>query len=370
MTYRINDLLRALEGYPLHQWEESLTEIATERSLVESWLDNGGYAYGFSTFLGHLDNHPINEKDSRAILDAHLIGSEESYPFQLIRALTIVKLCQWSQGGSGVSPQTYQQVLSSFGQESDADIPLSASYGSGDVVPGSWWASTVMGDMTLHKGDVIALINGNFVSAGTLLYHWSKIIDTISDAQLRCMEVMALLNASVDHVQAAVSTRDPGHLTSVVKTSINRLQSALLDTVNSQSANPMFIPGTYGGVVCESNSSFLNFPLSYAVAEMTETVKLLSAYTKSVTSQLASSLEKDKPAVQAAVYVQYPKVSKAYFDQVNRTSNSVDYLQNESGGVEDISDGCLSRVLTLVDVSEVLDKQVALLDSLLAIRDN
>src|SRR5690606_7189042 len=81
----------------------------------------------------------------------------------------VTKLEQLHHGGSGIHGATYRALL-------DAAAPFTApvrggwttSYGSGDVIPAAWLVhdlrTTTAPGLLRHPGDLIALINGSFVS--------------------------------------------------------------------------------------------------------------------------------------------------------------------------------------------------------------
>ena len=103
-SYGISALASALEGNILYQWRFSRANIELARDDVDAYIDSGGHAYGFSTFLGHLDRHAIGEAESRELLRAHLVGVPSNVPPEIIRGITVIKLCQLTHGRNGISP--------------------------------------------------------------------------------------------------------------------------------------------------------------------------------------------------------------------------------------------------------------------------
>src|SRR5699024_6812169 len=95
----INDLLHGLEEAPNSLIGDAARSVVTkERDAILNYLDSGGTAYGFSTFFGHLDNHTIQPADSQVLLDAHLVGNPRPLSEKASRAVTLIKLCQLTQG--------------------------------------------------------------------------------------------------------------------------------------------------------------------------------------------------------------------------------------------------------------------------------
>lgn len=168
--------------------------IAKERVWVEDLLKNehAGSIYGFNTELGHRDFvtvKPRAEYDlQRAIFASHDIRPTQSrgmYPQHIARLIGYVKVFQLSRGGSGISPDTYEHIM---GKITDStffpQIPAGQSYSSGDVLPANHWAGAVFGldgeaAYPLKQGEMIALINGNFVHTALAAANYRELIETM-----------------------------------------------------------------------------------------------------------------------------------------------------------------------------------------------
>lgn len=363
-TYTIDDLVSAYGGEPLMQWREAVPQVDARREAVERFLADGGHAYGFSTFLGHLDRYPVDGSQSEQIFEAHLVGTPELVDAGAVRAMTVLKLCHLSQAASGISGKAYRALLERRREVGDRLIDLDASYGSGDVVCASWWTRAVLGaSPPFEQGDVIALINGNFVVPGLVLHSRAELRQTVGRA-LALIEGGVARIEKVPGVQLPVSARDPKPLTAQLARALAAVDEALVASANGPSGNPLFVSRD-GGIVAESNSSFLDFGLSSALVVLSEALKILSAYVRSVTLSLARQAEEgqDSP-LHGAQFVQLPKVSKAYLDQVLALLGaSVGYGQTESDGVEDIGDAALLRCHQVRRALPLLGKQLALLDA-------
>ncbi|NLZ57405.1 MAG: aromatic amino acid lyase, partial [Corynebacterium sp.] len=268
----ITDLLNGLERNRPFQFENlARARIIHERNLINDFLDAGGHAYGFSTFFGHLDVHAIRPEDSLDLLKAHLVGSPTPLSDSQSRAITLIKLCQLGQGGSGLSPETFDVVLSAVNTE--ISIDLDASYGSGDVVPGAWWVRSVLGEFPdLERGDLIALINGSFIPEGLLLSAVNPLNTAFSAIRRSAGKAQEFLQKRVDQgVQLPVSLRDIAPLEKELSDGLGQLMWSIEESANRQSFNPTFtFEGPEGAngettVSVVSNSSFLNFECLAAV---------------------------------------------------------------------------------------------------------
>lgn len=366
-NYSLPDLLSARDGIRPPQWEGKVSLIREVRSEIEQFLENGGHAYGFSTFLGHLDRHPVDARQSQQILQAHIVGVGSIVDAATIRSISVMKICQLTQGLSGISEERYSALVSSFGQEKDSHLDFDASYGSGDVVCASWWVKAVLGDFEEYQaGDVIALINGHFIVPGLLLHHRS----VFRDLFLKAIHLVERVRSTVPEeqgVQLPVSLRDLTPFRRYMEGILREFDETLVACANEGSGNPLFIYGA-NGVEAVSNSSFLGFGVSGMICQLGDLARLASAYLRSATLSLSRLKEAEATSpLEAAYFVQFPKVSKAYLDQVSDIlSDSITYAQTESEGIEDIGDGALIRFNAVRRASRLVGKQIVILENLLS----
>ena len=56
--------------------------ISQQRKSVTEYImkEDSLPVYGFTTLLGHFDNRPIDIHSQNSLLDAHLVGEQESFP--------------------------------------------------------------------------------------------------------------------------------------------------------------------------------------------------------------------------------------------------------------------------------------------------
>lgn len=360
----INDLLYGLEEPPVSLiGDDARSVVARERDAVLSFLDSGGTAYGFSTFFGHLDNHTIQPEDSQVLLDAHLVGTPRPLSEKASRAITLIKLCQLMQGGSGISPETFDRVLD--GLDRTVSIDLDASYGSGDVVPGAWWVNSVLGPTPdFQRGDLIALINGSFVPVGLLL-HGVQPLETLFSTVIWWADVAKdfVQQRNASGVQLPVSLRDISPLKRELADGRTQLTSAIESSANRSSCNPAFMFNDDKSTVSVcSNSSFLNYDCLAAVRRAGMSLSVAAAYSLSIIRHVSSALEKESDINHGVEWVQVPKVATAYYDNLMESLTfSGSTAQWASGGTEDISDFLLADTRKLIHSLGIAEKLVGLL---------
>lgn len=363
--FDLSDLVEAVDKQLLlDDWWSRLPLITAEREAVEAFMAGGGQAYGFTTLFGHLDSIHRGTEGISQLYQGHLVGNPEVLDPQLARGILTMKLCQLSNGGSGISQSTFEQLLTRFSSDlEDVRMDLAASYGSGDVVPGAWFVKSMFGGAdSLAAGDLMALINGAYVPAGVVLGALSRVRTVFGRAVSLVSEVAVFARNYEDGVQLPVSLRDTEPLEAILSSGLVQLENAVQGAANRQSANPMF---SFDGENAQprSNSSFLDFELSLAIAGAIEGLRVASAYLVAATRFVAKLGEDNAPDLDKPAFVQLPKVSKAYSDGLSQTQPP--YAQAESQGVEDISDGGLIRARTLLRCLDAVSEQTNLLEQAL-----
>ncbi|MHB1566616.1 MAG: aromatic amino acid lyase [Acidiferrobacter sp.] len=169
-------------------------KIKTEREWLEKVLSDGHThsIYGFNTELGHRDFMKVGSR-SVAELQQGMFASHNIrptcdngfYPPNIARLIGYVKVFQLSHGGSGISPETYDYVITRIADPTFLpQIPAGQSYSSGDVLPAMHWANGVFGmegptPYLLKQGEMIAVINGNFVHTALAAGNYEELLDII-----------------------------------------------------------------------------------------------------------------------------------------------------------------------------------------------
>lgn len=369
MAFTLTELRDAAQQKAEPQaWSSSTVALADERRNIEEFVDSGGQAYGFTTLFGHLDAIKREREAISNLYQGHLVGRPQRLDPNIARGIVVVKLCQLSNGGTGISLPSYERLRDGYASGlENVRVDLRASYGSGDVVPGAWLVNSIFGKADyLHRGDFMALINGSYFPAGVLLGAWDQLESAASRGLRLIAEATAVsqkLQKAVD-VQLPVSLRDLTPLHEAVNQARGQLETALLRAANRRSGNPMFQPDN-GSVLPVSNSSFLDFQLTFALTAAREAALVIAAYSTSATRWVCRLAEEMADELQRPLFVQLPKVAKAYEDELISRSTGVGYSQNESQGVEDISDSSLRRVLDLVETAPVVDNISDLLEETL-----
>lgn len=369
MAFTLSELRKAVQQIEYPQtWSSRANALAAERHRIEQFVASGGQAYGFTTLFGHLDAIKREREAIANLYQGHLVGHPDRLDPVIARGIVAVKLCQLSNGGTGISLASYESLREACASGlDDVQVDLCASYGSGDVVPGTWLVSSIFGGVDdLQRGDLMALINGSYIPAGVLLGALDQLetvasrgLSLIADAQ----NVSKMLRKSSD-VQLPVSLRDLTPLHEAVAYARDQIEAALLRAANRRSGNPMF-QIERGVVQPLSNSSFLDFQMTFALSAAREASLVIAAYATSATRWVCGSAELMADELQRPLFVQLPKVAKAYEGKLLSKSKGVGYSQNESRGVEDISDSSLRRVLDLIESAPVLDSISDLLEEAL-----
>lgn len=280
----------------VQNFTDHLHQITKTRNAIEVALNNGLKAYGMNTLFGHLDANttPVVAEDFQNLLHMHLVGSPTPASPRLIEWLWKAKMSQLIQGQSGISPENFIKIAK-LGDTPDGFNNWTGcfdlSYGSGSVIPGAWFAyglqEKVGFDITV-PGDLMAIINGDFVSvaqAGSLVEEVSPLISAAMSAIAETQR-----SASYKGVQFSVSMRDIQPLTQIVATAQDRMKEVVEQSLQKPSGNPLYVESD-SGITVRSNSSFLNFPLSMAVGNYTQSIQLVLSYLLGATRHIAKILE-------------------------------------------------------------------------------
>nr|WP_255549602.1 aromatic amino acid lyase [Corynebacterium sp. TAE3-ERU12] len=383
-------VLNASQGSLSPAWQEHTHEISRQRSLVEHQLaqPNAKPVYGFNTLFGQLDAAGVTTLDQKYMVENHCIGPVSQLSPRDAKVVTACKIEQLNSSFTGISVTTYSGLLDSIQRE----IPALtgswwASYGSGDVAPGSWWAHNLLelGFLhELHAGDAMALMNGSFYGAATALSTLLDLRDQLTNALSNVIaagnfdpristlggEVKAALAGLPDNghdwfsspPQLPVAIRDIGPQVFFAVTAWGRALSAIEDSLTKPSGNPLFFHEDSDSQSIEaiSNSSFLNLDLAAALDGIARLVRLLCVNQQRILDWLSKQAEATLAPREAVPFVQPPKVALAlHLSSAGASGSSpVPYLA-ESDGVEDVA-----------DLTVVTSKQIrSMAESLAAITD-
>lgn len=335
------------------EWRESAPRIEAERNRIERALATGGLGrvYGFTTLLGQLDTADTFDMAQKALLDSHLIGRVDVLPGKWLRAISAVKIEQLSRGGSGISHSTYAALLDGFGDEGVARGAWWDSYGCGDVVPGAWWASVTLDERSmddLRSGDLIALINGNFVATASLLMAGRE-LEQIVDSSLPVVE--AVLGGSGggnqnSHLQMPVSGRPPQHAIEIGGSAVASIYSTVENVLKEFSGNPIF--EFSDTVSVRSVSRFLNFESTVCVSSALQAVKLIATLATRAIERGCERKMAESKGVDKLRFIQPPKIAAAIHSELcSFSAGGGAVLIHQSEGLEDIADGALTSTREL-----------------------
>jgi histidine ammonia-lyase len=136
--------------------EGAKSRLRAARAVVDRLLDEDQVVYGLTTGVGALKNTRIAAADSRQLqrnlLMSHAVGVGPPLAEELVRAGMLVRVNQFCQGSSGVSPQVAQRLVDLLNHRICPWVPEKGSLGaSGDLAP-----SAHVGLVLIGEGEVAA----------------------------------------------------------------------------------------------------------------------------------------------------------------------------------------------------------------------
>ena len=394
-------LSAARESAPADAWVQAAGLVADERAAVERMLadDPDLRVYGFNTLLGQLDNVSAVTSNQHSLLKAHLIGRTVPITGVLPDLILSVKLEQLSHGGSGLHPETYRAALQAFrGPDTEVLGAWSDSYSSGDVVPAAWWIKHLQSDpaLKLHSGDLIALLNGNFISTAFALRAAERLLAYLGRFLGKAIEVVQpgrvgqladpadgpgdwlarvvaddlpvashLLRAGAN-LQAPVSMRDMASYVSPISTTVDTLRTAVERRLGAFSGNPTF--ALVGGRMRHaSQASFLDLNLSMALTSGIQLTHFCMAAAQRFIQHVCDTRKGRRP-LEYLRFVQPPKVASALLVEAAAKHGALParFQLAESEGIEDQADLSLSIAQSLADLVLLASDQLRILDEVFA----
>lgn len=126
------------------------------RDLVDRLVREDRVVYGLTTGVGALKNVRIPPADSRQLqrnlLMSHAVGVGDPLPEEVVRAAMLVRVNQFCQGTSGVSPAVVDGLMDLLNHDICPWVPRMGSLGaSGDLAP-----SAHVGLVLIGEGEVLA----------------------------------------------------------------------------------------------------------------------------------------------------------------------------------------------------------------------
>ena len=179
----------ARHGERVRLGPEAARRLQSARDLVDRLVREDRVVYGITTGVGALKNVRIPPADGRQLqrnlLMSHAVGVGPPLPEELVRAGMLVRVNQFCQGTSGVSPKVAERLVELLNRDVYAWVPEKGSLGaSGDLAP-----SAHVGLLLIGEGDV--LLKGQRKSGAEAL----RALD-IQPLELQAKDALSILNGT------------------------------------------------------------------------------------------------------------------------------------------------------------------------------
>src|SRR5438132_9713582 len=138
---------------------QATSRLKAARDLVDRLVAQDRVVYGLTTGVGALKNVRIPPADTRQLqrnlLMSHAVGVGPPLPEEVVRAAMLVRVNQFCQGSSGVSPVVAERLLDLLNHDICPWVPEKGSLGaSGDLAPSAHVGLVLIGEGdVLHKGE-------------------------------------------------------------------------------------------------------------------------------------------------------------------------------------------------------------------------
>ena len=227
--------------------------VKQSRKIVEEALLDGEAHYGINTGFGVLANKRISSDDlttlQQNILLSHACGMGDPVPPEITRLMLQLKIYSLSLGYSGVSEQTFMQLLTLEDHEILPWIPSRGSVGaSGDLAPlahmclpligrGEVWDKSLSSRLPaagvleakgikpviLQAKDGLALINGTQMMAAYGAFVLERTLNLQREADLLAAMSLEALQGSAAPFDERIHSIRPHHGQQVVASNIRKL---------------------------------------------------------------------------------------------------------------------------------------------------
>ncbi|HET9847237.1 MAG TPA: histidine ammonia-lyase [Candidatus Dormibacteraeota bacterium] len=138
---------------------EAMNRLRRARGLVDRLVREDRVVYGLTTGVGALKNVRIPPADARQLqrnlLMSHAVGVGPPLPEEVVRAAMLVRVNQFCQGTSGVSPAIAERLVDVLNHDICPWVPEKGSLGaSGDLAPSAHVGLVLIGEgEVLSKGE-------------------------------------------------------------------------------------------------------------------------------------------------------------------------------------------------------------------------
>ena len=145
----------ARQGEVVALGDAATRRLDRARELVDRLVREDRVVYGLTTGVGALKNVRIPPEDTRQLqrnlLMSHAVGVGPPLPEEVVRAAILVRVNQFCQGTSGVSPLVARRLVDLLNHHICPWVPEKGSLGaSGDLAP-----SAHVGLLLIGEGDVL-----------------------------------------------------------------------------------------------------------------------------------------------------------------------------------------------------------------------
>ncbi len=237
----------------MSQLRQQHEPVRQSRKIVNEALLDGEAHYGINTGFGVLANKRISNAElatlQKNILLSHACGVGDPVPAEITRLMLQLKIHSLSLGYSGVSEETFMQLLTLEEQDVLPWIPSRGSVGaSGDLAPlahmclpligrGEVWDETLsrrvpaaealkakgIEPINLQAKDGLALINGTQMMAAYGAYVLERTLGLQREADLLAAMSLEALQGSASPFDERIHLIRPHHGQQVVASNIRKL---------------------------------------------------------------------------------------------------------------------------------------------------
>lgn len=169
----------------------AVAAMRRSRAQVEQWLKKDEVIYGVTTGFGEFANVRIPfdkiEALQRNLIVSHAAGAGEPLPYEVVRAMMVLRINALAKGFSGIRPETVAFIVKFFNAGLIPVVPSQGSVGSsGDLVQLAHLVLTMMGHGTIYDRGT-----GKTASSRSLLKKYG-----LTPLRLSAKEGLALINGT------------------------------------------------------------------------------------------------------------------------------------------------------------------------------
>lgn len=169
----------------------AVNAMRRSRALVEEWLAKNEVIYGVTTGFGEFANVRIPfdkiEQLQYNLIVSHAAGAGDPLPYEVVRAMMILRINALAKGFSGIRPSTVEFIVKFFNHGLIPIVPSQGSVGSsGDLVQLAHLVLTMMGQGKIYSSSTKSIGNAKQI----LTKH------KLTPLRLTAKEGLALINGT------------------------------------------------------------------------------------------------------------------------------------------------------------------------------